>query len=74
MDLLSASEARKMMPDARARKVEKAIRFAIKNGETTCFVRFRCTEGELRMWEDLGYGVRTCSSGSTFFSWGKVAV
>ena len=74
MLLLSASEARKKMPDARANKVDKAIRFAIREGETTCFVRFRCTEGELRMWEDLGYGVRTCSSGSTFFSWGKEVV
>jgi len=74
MDLLSASEAREMMPNSRARKVDKAIRSAIRDGETTCFVRFRCTEGELRMWEDLGYGVHTGSSGSTFFSWGKVAV
>jgi hypothetical protein len=74
MSLLSASQAREMMPHARANKVEKAIRFAIKEGETTCFVRFRCTEGELRMWEDLGYNVRTCSSGSTFFSWNKEVV
>ena len=74
MYLLSASEAREMMPNARASKVDKAIRYAIKEGETTCFVRFRCTENELRMWEDLGYGVRTCNSGSTFFSWAKEAV
>lgn len=68
-NLMTANMARALLPDARAKKIESAIRFAVNDGDSVTFVRLTLKPHEVTMWEDLGYEVRADSSGSTFFYW-----
>ena len=68
MTLISADEARAQVPSKRMAKVNKAIRYAIKEGQWNCFVRFGLKEHEQQAWVSLGYDVKV-DGGITFLYW-----
>ena len=68
MTLISADEARAQVPSKRMARVNKAIKYAIKQGEWNCSVRLSLKDHERQAWVDLGYDVRV-DHGTTFLYW-----
>ena len=71
LDLITAEKARAELPAARLKKIDKAIRYAIAQGDYLCFVRFRLNDDELSVYRGMGFQVTLDSNGSTFLYWFK---
>jgi len=68
--IMTAQEARAIVPTSRSALFQEAIRFAIDHdGSSNCFVRFRATPEELDNLEELGYDVNVSTNGTTHINW-----
>jgi hypothetical protein len=68
--IITAQEARSMVPTSRSSLFQEAIQFAISHdGSSNCFVRFRATTEELIKLRLLGYEAYVSNLGATHISW-----
>jgi len=67
--MLTAQEAKEMVPVHRKTMFNKAIRDAVVGGNSCCFVRFRANPQELAMLQGLGYETNVTSCACTHIYW-----
>jgi len=65
----TADQARELVPSARLEQCKKNILYAIEQGESNCYVNFRCNSIEVASLKDLGYVVTISSLGATHIHW-----
>lgn len=67
--MYDASTARKKTKLWKCAKVEKAIDYAVSQGNSLCYMNHRVSDDDVLRLEQLGYDVRRDTDGTTWIYW-----